>query len=193
MNDLEIRRLLRPTLRPSTADAVIVDELGILQGSARADVAVVDHLLHGYEIKSASDSRARLGWQVAAYSRVFDRATIVTEANHLRAVLTVVPAWWGVLVAADDVLGEHRPAVLNEAVDARSVAELLWAEDVVDLLAVRNAARGFRGKARRFLWDRLCEVYSGDEVRAAARRVLRERHGPPPDEQSSTGMLRLVG
>lgn len=172
MTDPEIRALLRPTL----PTGLVIEELGILQGVVRADVALVTDLLHGYEIKSAADSRARLALQAAAYSRVFDRCTVVVEPNHLRGAIETVPPWWGALVVVDGGLRTEREGAPNEHVEARAVAELLWSEDVIDLLEARRAARGYRGKPRWILWARLCEVYTSDEVREHARRVLRERH-----------------
>ena len=38
----------------------VVDELELLRGVVRVDVAVISDTLHGYEIKSASDNLIRL-------------------------------------------------------------------------------------------------------------------------------------
>ena len=62
---------------------LIVEELGIRQGAARVDVAVVNGSLHGYEIKSARDTLERLPKQSELYSSVFDTITLVTAENHL--------------------------------------------------------------------------------------------------------------
>jgi hypothetical protein len=59
------------------ADTVLIDELGLCQGSARVDLAVVNGQFHGYEIKSERDSLRRLGAQADLYSRVFDRVTLI--------------------------------------------------------------------------------------------------------------------
>ena len=63
MRDSEIRNTLRATLLSEHAGdptAVVIDELGICQGSARIDMAVVNGSLNGYEIKSDLDTLARL-------------------------------------------------------------------------------------------------------------------------------------
>jgi hypothetical protein len=181
MGDRDLRTALRGHLRRALPTALLVDELGILRGHVRADVVAVADLMHGFEIKAACDSRARLPGQVAGYSRVFDGANIVTERPHLRAVLAMLPPWWGVLVADGDGLREERPAGPNPAVETRAVAELLWAEDVLALLEARRAARGYRGKPCRVLWARLCEVYTDEEIRAAVRGAVRRRRRSAPE------------
>lgn len=183
MNDPEIRAILRAHLRIALPVALVTDELGILRGRVFADVVAVDDMLHGFEIKAARDSLSRLPGQVDAYSRVFDRCTLVTEPSHLRAVLGILPAWWGVTVMVDGVPREERPAAPNEGVEPLAVATLLWMEDVTDMLAERRALRGYRGKPMHELWARMCEVFTGDEIRAAARGVVRARRGPPMAEE----------
>ncbi len=175
MSEFAIRQRLRAHL--AAPGRLLVDEVGILQGLVRADVVAVDELIHGYEIKAAGDSLARLARQIDGYGRVFDRASAVVAPAHLRGVLAALPAWWGVL-AVDDTLRVEREAMPHEP-ETRALAELLWTEDTIALLEQRGAARGMRGKARRLLWDRLCEVYSPAEIHAAVREVLRERHSGP--------------
>lgn len=183
MNDPEIRRALHAHLRSALPGALVTDELGILRGRVFADVIAVDDLLHGFEIKAACDSLSRLPGQIAAYSRVFDRCALVTEPSHLRAVLGMLPAWWGVTVMVDGVPREERLAAPNEGVEPLAVATLLWMEDVTDMLAERRALRGYRGKPMHELWARMCDVFTGDEIRAAVRDVVRLRRGPPMVEE----------
>ena len=52
-------------------------ELGLREGRARIDVAVVTHQSHGYEIKSDRDGIERLEHQVLIYGAVLDRVTLV--------------------------------------------------------------------------------------------------------------------
>ena len=80
ISDLDIRPALYTMLRQShagEAQTVFIQELGICQGLARIDIAVVNKVLHGYEIKSDRDSLRRLPSQVEMYSKVVDKATIV--------------------------------------------------------------------------------------------------------------------
>lgn len=71
--DRDIRNSLRHMVLQAHADdsaTVIVEELGILQGSSFVDVAVVNGTCSAYEIKSVHDSLVRLPGQVESYSKV---------------------------------------------------------------------------------------------------------------------------
>ena len=76
---------------------VVISELGLCGNTVRADLAAVNGMIHGYEIKSDRDSLRRLETQVEVYGRVFDRATLVVGGRHIDRATTMVPAWWGVL------------------------------------------------------------------------------------------------
>ncbi len=180
--DAEVRAALRSRLITRYADhagAVVLDELGFCRGQMRIDLAVVDDLLHGYEIKSDRDSLRRLGGQVERYGRVLDRATLVVGDHHLTDALDIVPVWWGVLGIR---LGRNAPRFVivrrarkNPQRDARSLVELLWLDDAIALLEQRGAVRGVRGKPRRMVWDRVCEHFDVDEIAAATRAQLKAR------------------
>jgi len=180
--DAEIRRALRSRLLVKHAeetDTVIIEELGICCGRGRIDLAVVNGLFHGYEIKSDRDNLRRFDGQVDLYSRVLDRATLVVGARHLTETLSVVPAWWGVLLAVSGPKGPRFKSVrrngINPQMNPRSLVELLWLEDAIALLTQRDAARGVRGKPRRMVWDRVCEVFEVSEISAAVRSELKVR------------------
>ena len=67
MRDPEIRRQLRCRLEQefgNDANALILDELGVCCGRVRADMAVVNGELKGFEIKSDQDTLLRLRSQV---------------------------------------------------------------------------------------------------------------------------------
>ena len=159
------------------ADTVLIDEMGICQGRVRVDIAVVNGQLHGYEIKSERDSLRRLGAQAHLYSRVFDRATLVCGDSHIFQALDIVPSWWEVLRIVATTQGptfkSFRRGRKNPNRDARALAEFLWLEESVALLIQRHSLRGLRGKPRAVLWDRVCELFSIDEVAAAARSHLK--------------------
>ena len=180
--DAAIRSALRSfvlTKRDSKTDVVIIEELGLCRGRVRVDLAVVDDLLHGFEIKSDRDSLRRLARQVTYYSKVLDKATIVIGRRHMEKVLRVVPNWWGVLLYLPSPKGLNfkvrRRGRKNPQRDPRSVVELLWLDEAMALLEERDAARGVRGKPRRFVWDRICDSIELDEIANIVRSILRER------------------
>lgn len=182
LSDAEIRPALRAHLRaaylhdPST---VLVEELGLCRGQVRVDLAVVNGILHGYEIKSDRDSLRRLGGQVDFYGRVLDRATLVVGTRHHDEVLDLVPEWWGVLLAQSRPQGLRLKTVRrgrkNPSRDPRALAELLWLDDALSLLEQRDAARGVRGKPRRPVLDKVCDRFKVEEIAAAVRSHLKAR------------------
>lgn len=174
MKDPEIRALLRPTLLPG----LVIDELEIrCRGDlVRADVVHVGDSLHGYEIKGASDSRIRLPRQVAAYSQVFDRCTLVTESKHLAKALTILPAWWGVLVAEDGALREHRATAPNPGVDPTILVRFLWRDDAARLMRA-HGIHVVKGALVSRIWPLAAQVPI-DALRARVRDAIVERCGP---------------
>jgi hypothetical protein len=180
--DREIRAALLAILRESHAgedDVALLEELGLCRGDVRVDVTLVNGSLHGYEIKSDRDSLRRLARQVALYSAVLDRATLVIGERHVRDAADWVPPWWEIQLAqvtrAGIIFTQLRPGKDNEQRDRRALVELLWLDDALSLLAARNALRGFRGKPRRDVWNRVCEVYDVDEIAVAVRERLKAR------------------
>lgn len=180
--DREIRVALLAVLRHLHADeddVAVLEELGLCRGEVFVDVTLVNGLLHGFEIKSDRDSLRRLARQALFYSAVLDRATLVVGERHVRDAIEIVPAWWELQLAnvtADGVgLTQLRAGKVNRHRDSRALVELLWLDDALSLLAERNAVRGFRGKPRRAVWDRVCEVYSVEEIATAVRKQLKAR------------------
>src|SRR5690348_7019228 len=94
MNDNEIRRNLHKKIlsrHHASSKTLVIDELGLMHGAFRADIAVVNGRLTGYEIKSNADSLARLKIQTTAYNAVFDRVAIVVGERHRKAIASRVP------------------------------------------------------------------------------------------------------
>lgn len=183
--DADIRPALRLWLMAKYAcesNTVILEELGICRGQVRVDLAVVNGVLHGYEIKSDRDSLRRLEGQADVYSKVLDRATIVVGKKHISNVLELIPNWWEILQvdskSSNPRFKTIRRGLKNPERDSRSLAELLWLDDAVALLEQRDAARGIRGKPRRVVWDRVCEILTVDEIAIAVREHLKSRAMP---------------
>jgi hypothetical protein len=184
VNDPEIRALLRPRLT-----GLVINEVDLRASAVRADVVVVNDDLHGYEIKSAVDSRARLPRQAEGYSRVFDFATLVTEPKHLRAALAILPPWWGVLVVEDGSLHEHRAAE-QHGPDPAALARMLWRDEGVAALRAHGVAVGNRVLVSR-LWP-LVEALPLDVLRAAVREALKVRRGGEEQSPAQVGLFGAV-
>ena len=182
LGDSAIRAALRARLRKEREkepEAVVIEELGLCRGQARLDVALVNGLLHGYEIKSDRDSLRRLHRQVDIYGKVLDRATLVVGDRFLTAALGIVPRWWGVShaqVTQDQIkLRTVRRPRRNRHRDPRFLVEMLWSQHAMEILEQRDAARGVRHKPRRVIWDRVCERFSLEEIADAVRAGLKAR------------------
>ena len=128
-----------------------IDELGVLNGSARVDLAVVNGSLHGYEIKSATDTLDRLPSQIEAFSSVFDTVTLVVADSHVSDAIGMIPPWWGVFVATESPSGielrwQRKPRQ-NPGVNPVCLASLLWRDELIQVLLGRGI-RGIRKKNR---------------------------------------------
>lgn len=165
---------MRPIIRKWLAGrGHVLEELGLSRGQVRVDLAAVSAVLHGVELKSDCDSLRRLPAQAELYGKVFDYMTLAVGAKHLPRAAALVPRWWGLLqVTESGRVKVLRRGRRNAGVDARTLAELLWLEEGLALLEACGAARGMRGKPRRLVWDRLCEVLPAHEIAAAVRLQL---------------------
>lgn len=174
--DLDVRASLNNQLFNEVTnerDTLIINELVLCQGEARADLAVVNGILHGYEIKSDRDTLDRLPKQIEVYNKVFDEITIVTGENHLKHVTRLVPKWWGISIATksneNNVKIDHvRISEPNIDVDAFSLAQFLWRDEIIKLLL--NVCDKEVKKLPKFkLWPYVAEkielVYLKDYVR----------------------------
>lgn len=186
LSDAEIRPALHRHLHARylrDVGTVVLEELGLCRGQVRVDLAVVNGILHGYEIKSDRDSLRRLTGQVDLYGRVLDRATLVVGRSHLDEAMDLVPEWWDVLLIRSSAIGMQFKTVRrgrkNSGRDPRALVELLWLDHAIALLDQRDAARGVRGKPRRVVWDRVCECFDVDEIAAAVRSHLKARAANP--------------
>lgn len=142
MDDAILRANLHKTYllkSHKSKDVLVLDELGLKHGKCRADIAVINGRLEGFEIKSDEDSLVRLESQIVTYSEVFDRATIVVGNRYLNKVESVVPNWWGILWGQKREgnkieFKQVRKGRLNPGVKALSVAQLLWRSEAISIL-----------------------------------------------------------
>jgi hypothetical protein len=177
MREHEIRRALLDDLRcEHPDDSLIVEELGLNAGEIRVDVAVVNGLLAGYEIKSDWDTLYRLPAQQAMYSRVFDRVTVVVGQHHLDAVSALVPGWWGLSMARAGRVEIQRAPTANENTDPDIVVRLLWRSEALRTLQALGET-GLERAPRRVLWTMIVDRLSREELAGEVRRSLKERTG----------------
>jgi hypothetical protein len=182
MRDIDIRReLLREMHRRHDGElgTLIMPELGLCQGMARVDLAVVNGSVHGYEIKSEQDTLVRLPGQAEIYSRTLEFVTIVVSPSHAQKVNNAVPSWWGIWTAIEYengmTLRPERDSRPNPKIDPFALAQLLWRDEALDALAHRGLDIGMRSKPRSELWRRLGSNLTIEELGDVVRGYLKRR------------------
>lgn len=179
-NDLIIRSALKKILKKKHAkdkELRIIDELGVQHGSVRIDIAVINGIMHGYEIKSDRDTLARLPEQMTEFNTVFDQLTLVVGKQHLYQAIHIVPDWWGITIARINskgkiVLQTIREPEDNKEQDKVSIARLLWRDEALRILEEQNQAYGVRSKPREFVYQRLSDVLETATLKEKVRKTL---------------------
>jgi hypothetical protein len=200
MRDREIRAALRIQIESvyrNDATTLVIDELGLCEGDAIVDIAVVNGSLTGYEIKSEADTLQRLPRQVEVYSRLLDQVTVVSSSRHLQKVKQIVPDWWGLLEATagtDEIeFRVMRQPNVNPSVDSFALAQLLWRDEALAVLKELGLDKGIRNKTRRDIWKRLSESTSTPQLAALVRNQLKARRSwRSVAEQASDGDSYLL-
>jgi hypothetical protein len=183
MNDAQIRlNFHRKKLRRlhTAADTLVLDELGLKHGKCRADIAVINGHLIGFEIKSDEDSLSRLDRQVAIYNAVFDYATVIVAQRHLESVRALTPDWWGITVATKGQRGAihfetvRRPK-RNPSPDDFAVAQLLWRNEAEEELLKHGVSAQILRQKRSILYRELVEILAPRQLRKTVRERLKSR------------------
>jgi len=182
-NDRHIRGVLLDFAKheqPNPSHTLFVQEFALYGGEIRADLAAINGVLHGYEIKSSRDNLKRLSSQVEAYNAVFERATLVSAEGHLSSALSVIPGWWGVIRASrtikgDVILRRLRPSLSNPAPKPTAIASLLWRPEALQILFVLGLDSGVRSKPMFYLIERLAASVSATHLSMLVRQAIRAR------------------
>jgi hypothetical protein len=181
-NDGDLRSALKRDLQllhGCDPNSLIIEELGVLHGSSRVDLAVVNGTLHGYELKSDRDSLQRLPEQLAAYASVFDLMTIVVGERHVRRAVDLIPDWWGIKVARNESCGvlfcDLKLAIANPAPDPMSVVRLLWREEALALSQELPFLLERSRPTRDCVYAHLVQHSDFNWMRARIRDYLRKR------------------
>lgn len=169
---------------PADGQTLIRHELGVCANQARVDVAIVNGVLAGYEIKSDEDSLRRLPDQISAYGKVLDRAVLVTTRKHMFKGGDFLPRWWGLMLAEAGSDGQVHLRLLRKGrqqaqQDPYAIAQMLWRDECLEELRTRGLGRGMGKAARHYLWAELAAVLPQPELRHVVRERLRARQDWP--------------
>lgn len=185
MKELDVRRLLYQTeIRRVLGDkpgSRVVDELELLRGVVRVDVAVINDMLHGYEIKSAADNLMRLPTQQEHYGKVFEKMTLVADERHIEEAVKIVPQYWGLIAVGMKDGKPHSyevwPAMTNRSLDKLALAQLLWRDESLELLDYFDLATGIKSKPKKILWQTLARNLTVEQLKTFVCFKLRSRKG----------------
>jgi hypothetical protein len=161
-------------------DVLVLEELGLEHGTCRVDIAVVNGSIHGYELKSDSDTLLRLPQQIAVYSRALDKATLVVGERHLNHAATFLPEWWGIKVTHSGPRGAvhvstERTSRSNPEVSSFHAAHLLWRDEAVAILEAAGATKKDLKGSRVQLYALLSQVLPLPQLRSEIREALKRR------------------
>jgi hypothetical protein len=142
MHDPDIRNALRTDLHRrygADPDTAVIDELSIRRGGTRVDLALVNGVLHGFELKSDYDSLCRLAEQVQAYGSVCNRATLVVGERHVKNAADIVPDWWGIRIVRScsgrPTFRDLKLPQTNPSLDPMAIARLLRRSEAYAFIA----------------------------------------------------------
>lgn len=182
MRDIDVRHALRHAMNrrhQGEPDTLIVEELGLCQGAARVDFAVINGSIHGYEIKSQRDTLSRLPAQAEVYSRALEFVSIVAAENHMQAITKAVPGWWGIWTVVrrhnEFAIEALRDAAPNPCINLFAMAQLLWREEALKILIQHGRSSRLLSKPRAELWRRLSVEFSVEELTRLVRECLKRR------------------
>jgi len=183
MNDPQIRRAFHKLFlfqEHNEHSTLVIDEMGVQHGKFRADIAVINGHIDGYEIKSEEDSLYRLRNQIEGYNNIFDHISIVLTERHLDDALDIIPEWWGVILTKSNEDGNCQFQILrsqlyNETVSDYAVAQLLWRKEVQEILLNIGIPAKYLKEKRSNLYYYLINCMNSHDLRSVVRNYLKNR------------------
>jgi hypothetical protein len=180
LNDIKVRMLLLNELNSKYGECIdtrIINELGLENGASRVDVAVVNGIMHGYEIKSDLDNLQRLPRQMEYYNRAFERMTIVVGRKYLNEVKEVIPNWWGIKTISSDQsrLVEIRKGRKVSTQDPVLIINLLWKKELDGLIDHIGLPKSFKKMRKNQLLSLLLKEADFNVIRFYVYSVLKQR------------------
>jgi hypothetical protein len=180
--DPDIRAVLMRELSQQFSDPshdLILQEFGCK--SARIDVAVVNGSLHGFEIKSDSDSLLRLAGQIEQYGRVFDFVTLICGQRLFAAARKIVPRWWGLRLArfenGEITLTEIRRPKRNSSQDKAALARMLWKDEALRCLKREGYQTVTSKHSANEIWDEAARRLGVKTLAGETRSAIKARGG----------------
>lgn len=161
----------------------------IIMGS-RADVlGILDGAIAGFEIKSDSDTYARLKSQTKDYEKFCNYCYVVVGASHLAHVGEHIPDYWGIICVSDQSVTMEREAEVCPNVKMEYQILLLWRMELNRLLEI-NSLPKYREKSKKFVQDKLLLKIEPDVLMKQITDTLFERDYTIFDEEKTAVRFR---
>ena len=158
-------------------NVTFMDEFTICNGNSRIDImSMLENELHGFEIKSEHDNLYRLPNQVKYYQKVFDKLTLVCHNKHYEKALDIIPNEWGIiLIDKNNEFDIVKESENNSCIDKKSLIQLLWKDELKELLEINNSLKGFKSKNKRILRSRVDEIVEINELKNYLIETIKTR------------------
>jgi len=171
------KRLRKHVSHPET---LVVHELGLAHAKSRIDLATLNGVIHGYEIKGTQDSLDRLPSQLATYRQALQKLTMVVASRHLERVIDLSPHWSGIWEVTVGPRGGVRFNVVREGkrnpnVEKFLLAHLLWRDEAQLALSNRGASKAELRAPRAELYRLLIEHLTERELVAVIKNSMMQR------------------
>lgn len=163
---------------------ILINELGFwnkdpestVDCSFRADLALANGRLVGFEIKSQKDSLKRWASQMTAYSNVFDEIWLCSHGKHLHRALEITDKHIGVLAVDDSgSITVVRYATENTKLNFYDLSGLLWKDELLSFSSLNNIIEIKSRMTKNEIRDVLSERSSLTELKPYVLQKLKER------------------
>ncbi|MEX8062818.1 sce7726 family protein [Acinetobacter baumannii] len=163
---------------------ILINELGFwnkdpestVDCSFRADLALANGRLVGFEIKSQKDSLKRWTSQMMAYNNVFDEIWLCSHGKHLDRALDITDKHIGVLAVDDSgSITVVRYAAENTKLNFYDLSGLLWKEELLAFAALNNIIEVKSRMTKNEIRDILSKYSSVNKLKPYLLQKLKER------------------
>ncbi|MDC5295211.1 sce7726 family protein [Acinetobacter baumannii] len=163
---------------------ILINELGFwnkdpestVDCSFRADLALANGRLVGFEIKSQKDSLKRWTSQMMAYNNVFDEIWLCSHGKHLHRALDITDKHIGVLAVDDSgSITVVRYATENTKLNFYDLSGLLWKEELLAFAALNNIIEVKSRMTKNEIRDILSKYSSVNKLKPYLLQKLKER------------------
>ncbi len=181
LKDKDIREPLFDFLEDTYGKVQIIEEKTM--GKSRADlVMITEESLVGIEIKSDSDTYARLKTQIKDYDKFYDCNIAVVGSSHGIHIKEHVPEYWGI-ITVEEVEGEpdfymlRKPAI-NPKMKLENKLMILWRPELA-IVQEKFGMPKYKEKSKSFVIEKICslvpDVVSMETLSAVISDILFER------------------